>query len=75
MGSKRKTQPTTWETVREIAITLPGVVEGKSYGAPAFHVSAGNAIDLAAQLCWQQAAEDHAPDGCQAGSNLSAHVI
>jgi len=38
MRRKRKTQPATWETVREIAITLPGAVEGKSYGTPAFHV-------------------------------------
>ncbi len=35
-------------------------------GAPAFHVRAANALDLAAQLCWQQAAEAHTPDGCQA---------
>jgi hypothetical protein len=38
MGRERKTQPATWETVREIALTLPGAVEGKSYGTPAFHV-------------------------------------
>jgi len=35
-------------------------------GAPAFHVRAESAADLAAQLCWQQAADQHAPDGCQA---------
>jgi hypothetical protein len=35
-------------------------------GAPAFFVQASTATDLAAQLCWQQAADEHAPDGCQA---------
>lgn len=39
MGRKRKTQGVTWETVREIALTLPGAVEGTSYGTPAFHVN------------------------------------
>ena len=38
MKRKRKTQTASWETVREIALTLPGAVEGKSYGTPAFHV-------------------------------------
>lgn len=33
-------------------------------GAPAFSVHADNPTDLAAQLCWQQAADQHAPDGC-----------
>jgi hypothetical protein len=41
-------------------------VQGYRPGAPAFHVRAANALDLAAQLCWQQAAETHTPDGCQA---------
>jgi hypothetical protein len=41
-------------------------VQGYRPGAPAFHVTAANALDLAAQLCWQQAAETHTPDGCQA---------
>lgn len=36
-------------------------------GAPAFAVHAGSSVDLAAQLCWQQAADRHAPDGCQTG--------
>jgi len=35
-------------------------------GAPAFSVHADNSVDLAAQLCWQQAADQHAPDGCMA---------
>jgi hypothetical protein len=30
--------PVTFETVREIALALPGVEEGTSYGAPAFRV-------------------------------------
>lgn len=38
MKRKRKTQSSTWETVREIALTLPGAVEGMSYGTPAFHI-------------------------------------
>jgi hypothetical protein len=41
-------------------------VQGYRPGAPAFHVRAATALDLAAQLCWQQAAEAHTPDGCQA---------
>jgi hypothetical protein len=41
-------------------------LQGYRSGAPAFHVSADNALDLAAQICWQQAADEHAPDGCQA---------
>jgi hypothetical protein len=38
MRRKRKTPPATWETVRKIALALPGAVEGTSYGTPAFHV-------------------------------------
>jgi hypothetical protein len=34
----RKTKPITWETVREISLTLPGVEESTSYGTPAFKV-------------------------------------
>jgi hypothetical protein len=41
-------------------------LQGYRPGAPAFHVRADNALDLAAQICWQQAADEHAPDGCQA---------
>jgi hypothetical protein len=41
-------------------------VQGYRLGAPAFHVTAASALDLAAQLCWQQAAETHTPEGCQA---------
>jgi hypothetical protein len=33
-------------------------------GAPAFCVHAGNSVDLAAQLRWQQAADTHVPAGC-----------
>lgn len=33
-------------------------------GAPAFCVHADTATRLAAQLCWQQAADAHAPYGC-----------
>jgi hypothetical protein len=37
-------------------------------GAPAFSVHADSPTDLAAQLCWQQAADRHAPDGCSVES-------
>ncbi len=37
-----------------------------SEGAPAYCVHADSPADLAAQLCWQQAADRHAPDGCAA---------
>lgn len=37
-----------------------------SSGAPAYCVHARSATTLAAQLCWQQAADRHAPDGCSA---------
>jgi hypothetical protein len=50
-------------------------MQGFRPGAPAFHVSARNATDLAAQLCWQQAADSYAPDGCQAGNGTRVHVI
>jgi hypothetical protein len=33
-----KDVPITWETVREIALALPGSDEGTSYGTPAFRV-------------------------------------
>jgi hypothetical protein len=48
-----------------------GFVQGYRPGAPAFHVRAETATDLAAQLCWQQAVDTHAPDGC-AGGRLAA---
>jgi hypothetical protein len=43
-------------------------MQGYRVGAPAFHVSAESAADLAAQLCWQQAADLHAPGGCESRS-------
>jgi len=36
-------------------------------GVPAFHVGADNATELAAQLCWQQAVDEHFPQGCAQG--------
>ena len=33
-------------------------------GAPAYSVHAATRTALAAQLCWQQAADQHAPHGC-----------
>jgi hypothetical protein len=37
-----------------------------SSGAPAYCVHAQTATALAAQLCWQEAADKHAPQGCSA---------
>jgi hypothetical protein len=34
----RKPLPRTWETVRKLAVALPGVEESTSYGTPAFKV-------------------------------------
>jgi hypothetical protein len=36
-------------------------------GVPAFAVHADTAASLALQLCWQQAADRHAPDGYPVG--------
>jgi hypothetical protein len=33
-------------------------------GAPAFSVHASGPVELAAQLCWQEAGDRHAPWGC-----------
>lgn len=33
-----KSRPVTFETVRQLALALPGVEEGTSYGTPAFRV-------------------------------------
>jgi len=33
-------------------------------GAPAYSVHAATPAGLAAQLCWQRAADEHAPGGC-----------
>lgn len=33
-----KAEPVTYETVREIALALPGVEEGRSYGTPGLRV-------------------------------------
>jgi hypothetical protein len=41
-------------------------------GAPAYAVHADSPAALAAQLCWQQAADEHAPNGCLAPSVPSA---
>jgi len=37
--STSASEPATFDTVREIARTLPGAVEGTSYGTPAFRVA------------------------------------
>jgi len=34
----RKTGPVTFDTVRKMALALPGVEEGRTYGSPAFKV-------------------------------------
>jgi len=38
MPAKKKSEPVTYETVRQIALTLPGAEEGTSYGTPACKV-------------------------------------
>jgi hypothetical protein len=43
-----------------------GYLQDYRPGAPAFSVHADTATGLAAQLCWQQAADIHAPYGCTA---------
>lgn len=35
---RRKQEPVTFDTVRQLALELPGVVEGTSYGTTAFKV-------------------------------------
>lgn len=42
-------------------------VQAFQHGAPAFCVHGVSAVDLAAQLRWQQAADLHAPAGCSRG--------
>ena len=37
-GPTRKPAPVTYDTVRELALALPGVEEGTSYGTPALRV-------------------------------------
>jgi hypothetical protein len=39
-------------------------VQTLHHGAPAYCVHANTPTALAAQLCWQQAADQHAPEGC-----------
>jgi hypothetical protein len=39
-----------------------GFLQGYHPGAPAFHLNADTALDLAGRLCWQEAAETHAAD-------------
>jgi len=41
-------------------------VQALRQGAPAYSVHADTPTALAAQLCWQQAADQYAPDGCTA---------
>jgi hypothetical protein len=49
-----------WHARRRDACYL----EIRNEGAPAFSVHAERPADLAAQLCWQQAADQHVPGGC-----------
>ncbi len=53
-----------WHARRRAA----GYLQGYRPGAPTFCVHAGTATELAAQLCWQHAADTHAPEGCHASS-------
>jgi hypothetical protein len=43
-----------------------GYLQNFRSGAPAFCVHAGGPAELAAQIHWQQAADEHAPAGCSA---------
>jgi hypothetical protein len=43
-----------------------GYLQDFHNGAPAFAVHAADPVELAAQLRWQEAAEEHAPFGCTA---------
>jgi hypothetical protein len=43
-----------------------GFLQDFHNGAPAFSVHAAGPVELAAQLRWQQAADEHAPLGCSA---------
>ncbi len=52
-----------WHARRREAVYLQVCQEG----VPAFSVHADSSASLAMQLCWQQAADRHAPDGCSAG--------
>lgn len=51
-----------WHARRRIDMYL----QSYGRGVPTFSVHAGSAIELAAQLRWQQAADIHAPAGCTA---------
>jgi hypothetical protein len=42
-------------------------LESHGRGAPSYSVHAAGPAELAAQLCWQQAADEHAPNGCATG--------
>lgn len=44
--------------------------QGYRPGAPAFCVHAPDPVELAAQLRWQIAADEHAPSGCSASDGL-----
>ena len=48
------------------ALRKGGYLQDFHYGAPAFAVHADGPVELAAQLRWQQAVEEHAPHGCSA---------
>jgi hypothetical protein len=54
--------PHGWHARRRDAVYLQICHDG----VPAFAVHADTAASLALQLCWQQAADRHAPDGCLA---------
>ena len=40
-AKKSTAKAVTWETVRQLALALPGAEEGTSYGTPAFRVHGG----------------------------------
>lgn len=43
---------------------LQAYIQAHHHGAPAYSVHAATPTALAAQLCWQEAADQHTPDDC-----------
>ena len=73
MKRKRPANLATWGTVQEIARTLPGAVEGTSYGTPAFHVrkklfvrlhQSGESIVIMIDLAEREALMEIDPETC-----------
>jgi hypothetical protein len=50
-----------WHARRQVG---EGYAQSRRAGVPVYYVTAQSAAGLAAQLCWQQAADAHTPQGC-----------